>query len=234
MSKILSLFVYILSALIIEHSYAQQPNNEKSTYIGALRESKYVFHGRDILIDEGIYSFETTFQQSDISLSFWYAIGDASNYQELDTTLSYAFEVSGFESYVGYSRYEYISDNENDDEVSAGISYTISSLLTPAVDYAYSFDANGSFIEVSLQSDMKLFTDRLTLSLYAIQAFDFGYETKEYDGFNNFLIGAKVGMTLAKSIEINGFIAHSIAQEDIKLEGLGNLTWGGIGLYMAF
>jgi len=229
-----SLVIMVVCVLFAENFYAQQSNNDIAISVGTLWESKYVSEGRDNLKEGGLFSLESGFELSNFSFLVWYAISDASNYQELHLSLEYALKFAGFESYIGYTRLEFLKDSESDNEFSAGVVYTKYPWLIPAVDYVYSSEANGSFVEFFLRSNIKLVNDRLTLSPYVKEGLDLGYSTEKHDGLNNFQTGLEVVIPLTKKIELNGYIAYSLAQEDVKRENQDDLTWVGIGVSRLF
>jgi hypothetical protein len=201
---------------------------------GFLWESKYVTEGRDNLEEGGIFSWEAAGEVSGFAAGAWFGLGDSEDYRELNLFIEYAHEFGDIETYVGYTRLEFYPDHESDNELSAGLAYHGFPYLIPGVDYVYSTEAKGSFVEVSLRSELGFFEDRLMVSPYILEGFDFGYASEEYDGPNNLQIGARVTYHLAEWCEVFGFGAHSWAHGDVEREGLGDLSWGGAGVSVSF
>lgn len=212
----------------------QYPEEVAGTSAGITWESKYVSEGRDNLEDGGLFSSETSFEINGFGFGAWYAIGDSVNYQELNLSIEYQFEMAEFETSIGYTRLEFLKDDENDNEFSAGVAYTALPWIIPTLSYIYSTEAQGAFIEVSVRSDIPVLKERITLSPYILEGFDFGYATEEYDGPNNLQLGIETAVSATDQIHITGYFTHSLAHEDMEREGLNHQTWGGIGVSAEF
>ena len=164
----------------------------------------------------------------------WYAFGDTEDYQELNLSAEYAFEVTGFEFYTGYTRLEFLESDEHDNEFGAGGACTVFPRFTPGIDCVYATEAGGWFVELSVRSEITAMEDRLKLSPYLLEGLDFGYATEAHDGLNNFQAGLEASFSLTDRIELTGYAARSWAHKDVDRQGLGALTWGGIGIAAAF
>jgi len=201
---------------------------------GLSYESKYVSEGRNNLEDGGLFSFESCFGIDGFEFGAWFAIGETVNYQELNVSGEYLYELAGFDICVGYTRLEFLKDSESDNEINAGVAYTAFPWLIPSLNYVYSTEAEGSFVEISIMSEISILQERLTISPYIMEGFDFGYVTEEFDGQNNLQLGIEIAVSATDQIQITGYIAHSWAHEDVRREGLGDQTWAGIGVLLAF
>jgi len=201
---------------------------------GVLWESRYVTEGRDNLKEGGIFSLETAVDLCGFALGAWAAVGDSEEYQEFNFFAEYHHRLGEFEMYAGYTRLEFYPDHESDNELSAGVSYQGIPYLIPATDYVHSTEAGGSFVEVSLRSELAFLEERLTVSPYILEGFDLGYATEEFDGPNNLQVGVEVSYSLLKWCDLIGYVAHSWAHEDVEREGLGDLSWGGVGVSASF
>ncbi|MFC2092336.1 hypothetical protein ACFLSV_00410 [Bacteroidota bacterium] len=211
--------------------------NYSDTYtisLGVLLESNYLTEGRDNLDNGGILSIESSFEIYGVTLTAWYANRYSENYHELDLSVEYGQIIDMFDFYAGYSRMEYISENESDNEIISGGAYNMLHWLIPGVDFVYSTAANGSFLELSLRSEFYLLKDRLIISPYLSEGIDFGYASEEYDGLNNFQLGLETSYSLKRNVMLLASIEHSFAGEDVQLERLGNISCFCLGVYYEF
>ena len=137
-------------------------------------------------------------------------------------------------TYIDYIRLEFLEDGESDNEISAGMEIYGISYFVPALDYAYSTEADGGFLELSVRSGITLLDGQLSLEPYILEGFDFGYATRKHDGPNNFQMGIDFSFELSKTLSIVGSVAQSLAQDDVKHDGLGDVSWVSIGMAAEF
>jgi len=213
--------------------YAES-ESELEFEVTAKRESKYVSEGRDNLEEGGIFSFETTAEWRQLTFGVSFVTGDSESYDELNLNIEYELELGPLEAYIGYTRLEFLENNESDNEISTGIAFKNIPYLVPALDYTYSTESDGGFLELSLSSEYELIEEKLTLEPYILEGFDFGYASSEYDGPNNLQVGLEFTLALTDQVSAVGSIAHSWAHEDVENEGLGDISWGTIGLSAEF
>jgi len=202
--------------------------------IGTFWESKYVSEGRDNLGKGGLATLEAAAEWSNFALSTWLVNGTEVDYQELQFTAEYRSAVNNVEFYTGYTRLQFPADDAGDNELTAGLAFAGLPYVTPAVDYVFSTEASGGFLEISLGSEQPLMEEQLILTPYILKAFDFGYVSEEYNGFNNFQLGVEVAVPFTETFGFAGLIGHSIALEDVDRDGQGNVSWFTIGLTGAF
>ena len=129
---------------------------------------------------------------------------------------------------------QFLEDHEDDNEYAVGAALNNIPYVIPAVDYTYSTEADGGFLEVSLRSELPFFEERLIFEPYVMQAFDFGFATDEHDGRNNVQVGIGASLSLTDHVDLVGSLSHSWAQTDVDRENLGDLSWGAIGLAATF
>lgn len=203
-------------------------------------DSKYISEGRNNLENGGIYWGTAAIQYDNINLYATVGRGDTDNYTEWNFGIEYGFDIGdSIEATVGYQRIEvYADEREFDNEIFADLAYTGISWLTPSVAYTYSTEAGGYFVEASLHSSWEL-TQRLTVTPYVTQAFDFQYATEDHNGPNHFQLGVEAEFALSEQIMLSGHVSHTIAQDDIKREmgqEVDNLdeTYAGIHLSFTF
>ena len=196
----------------------------------ALLESKYVTEGRDNLGDGGLLSVEAIAEWQGLVAGAWFATGESESYEELNLFVEYGLDLGPVGTYIGYTRLEFPEDDDSDNEITAGVEVNATRYLVPALDYTYSTQADGSFLEVSIRSEIVLLDGQLLLEPYVLEGFDFGYTSPEHDGPNNLQAGIDFAIKLSDPVTLVGSIAHSWAHEDVRNDGLGDLSWASIGV----
>jgi hypothetical protein len=221
----------------------QAEESEVQWFIAAGQDSHYVTEGRNNLAQSGIYWANTLLTKDALTGFATLVRGSNSHYVEWNLGVEYLIQLSdNLESYVGYQRLETYGSLEgslrsSDNELFSLLSYTQWDWLTPSVAYTYSTLASGYFVELSLHSHWQL-DDKLSLSPYMSQGFDFQYATEAHDGANHFQIGLEANYQWATHLRLSAHMAHSWALEDINMEarsmgGQGSLeqTYGGLHIH---
>ncbi|WP_115406685.1 hypothetical protein [Shewanella morhuae] len=205
-------------------------------------DSQYISQGRDNLQDGGIYWLNTSVQYGNLTSYVLVGRGDSQVYTEWNLGLEYGFNLAeNLEANLGYQRIEgYGSSRCQDNELFAELAYTATPWLIPSINYVYSTEANGYFVEMSLHSFWNI-TDHFSLTPYITQGFDFKYRTAEHNGKNNLQFGLESNYQLSPNMSVSGHISHSIAQGDIEQEAAANgdtssqdQTYAGIHFAMTF
>lgn len=223
-------FITIFAHLLfVQTTFAESSSNPAYSF-GVLRESKYVSQGRDNLGDGGIYSFEAALEWRRLAAGAWFASADSTSYEELNLYVDYGVELGPLYSYVGYTRLEFLQEDESDNEISAGVEISDAGYFIPALDYTYSTGADGGFVELSISTEIELSDGRLLLRPYLMEGFDFGYISRAHDGPNNFQLGIDFTCKLTAALSMVGSVAHSWAHEDVRNDGRGDVSWLIIGV----
>ncbi len=202
-------------------------------------DSRYVTEGRDNL--DGDSLFGTTFElgYAGFVVGAWYADSPESSYTELNLFAEYGFELGGFEFYAGYTHLRFLDDNEFDNEVGAGVSYgELPGGIVPAIDWYYSFEAEGWFAEASLSRDFEI-GESFVLSPAVVFGFNQGYIADGHDGANHVAVLLSAAYALTENIEIGGYVAYTwgidadpVSSPDDEL--LEDFFYGGVALTLAF
>jgi hypothetical protein len=217
------------------HRGNPKPQDQLSFGFVSLWESKYVSEGRNNLDDGGLFSLEAVMEWDGLVGGVWFAVGDDEDYQEVNAFIEYGTAVGPVDLSVGYARLEFLKDYEEDNEFAAGAALNNIPYIIPSIDYVYSTEADGGFLEVTLQSEFSFFDEKFILEPYMLQAFDFGFVTDSHDGRNNFQVGIAASLSLTETFALVGSASHSWAQDDIEQEGDDDdLSWGAIGVAAAF
>ncbi len=200
-----------------------------------LWESRYITEGRNNLEEGGLVSALGAFEYEGLAASVWWAAGDSSSYTELNLVIEYSRELfAGLEAYVGYNHLRFPDDNEFDNEIGAGLAWGAFPFLVPAVDWYHSFEADGSFLELRLSSEIPVIPDLLTLSPYGLLAFNFGYVADESEGVNNLQVGLDAELRLHDHFAFIGYIAHTWGLDEDPGDTLVDEFWGGAGITISF
>ena len=210
------------SAIDDSHStnkFAVQESSEIQYLLDLGWDTNYISEGRNNLEKGGIFWSTAAVQYQNVNVYAMLGRGDSEHYIEWDIGIEYTIALTeSFETTLGYQRVESYGDERfSDNELFGSLTYSGVEWLTPSVNYTYSIGAGGYFVEASLHSSWEL-TDKLTLTPYATQAFDFQYATEDYNGQNHFQFGIEAEYLLSQNISLSGHISHTVAQEDIKLE----------------
>ena len=197
-------------------------------------ESRYVENGCDVLEDGGIFSGELACAYDHFSLGAWLGIADSEHYEELKLFAGYDLRVARVDLEVTYTHLQFYPDSENDDELSIEAEVEIIGGFRATASGVYSFVADGGFFEISLARPFAFYEDRLWLTPILQAGFDCGYRTAAHDGLNHIQLSIEAEYTFSERHTLIGYIAHSDAQDDVQREGLGDVSWIGIGLNTRF
>lgn len=183
-------------------------------------DSIYLAEGRDDLGDGGLYFAEFAGEAGPLAVGTWYADGTSVDYNEWNLFAELGFELAeDLDAYVGFTYLAFFEggDKSEDREAGAGLAYRIGNSLEAAADFVYSFEAEGSFVELALASPLEL-ADGFGVAPYALLGLDFGYRTEEYDGFNHFQVGLDAEYALGDRFAVGAYAAYAFALEDIDRE----------------
>ena len=224
-----SVLLFFVATFIHLVSFADE-NSDPVIVINPAWESKYVSEGQNNLDSGGIFSFDIAAAWQHLYVGSWFAQGDSESYQELNLYVGYVYQFHAVETYLNFTHLRFPKDNEHDNEIAFGLAYLGMENLYPAVDYTWSSEADGAFVEVSLNSQLHIENAPIVFTPYILQAFDFGYVTSDYDGPNNLQIGIVTTIGIKEHSQLNIELNHSWAQENLDREDLGDVTWVGIRL----
>ncbi|NRD72137.1 hypothetical protein HQQ94_02565 [Shewanella sp. VB17] len=197
------------------------PNTENNTqYLIDLGwDSHYISEGRNNLPKGGIMWSSVAIQHNNLNVYARLGSADSLHYNEWNLGLQYTFALTeNLETTLGYQRLEFYGDQRcNDNELFGLLTYSAIEWLTPSINYTYSTEASGYFVEASLHSSWELING-FTLTPYLTQAFDFQYVTEEHNGRNHFQLGIETEYLFNHNITLSGHISRTFAQQDITLE----------------
>ena len=199
-----------------------------------LWESRYVDSGRDDLEDSGIFSGEIVAAVDDFAFGAWLGVADSEHYEELNLFAAYGFQITQIEFEVAYTHLEFDPDSGNDDELSVEAEVEVLGVFLVGVGGVYSFEADGSFVELSLAYPLAFNEEHLRLVPSVHGGFDYGYRSESHNGLNHIQFRIDFEYTLTERYTLVGYVAHSFAQDDVERDDLGDVSWFGLGVNAQF
>ena len=111
--------------------------------------------------------------------------------------------------------------------------------ITPSAAFVWDFnntDANsaGAFLEFRVDGDIPIYKEILSLQPYALLGLNFGYNTEDYDGWNNFQFGTEATWSITPSLEVFGGVNYSLAMTALETIGQGNVFWANAGIRFTY
>jgi len=103
-------------------------------------DNRYVTEGADNLDSGGLFSIDLALSKNAFSFGLWLAKGDSEDYKELDLYVEYAFSISDLEGYLSLAHLILLSeasDEDRDNEIGFGLSYSSLHWLQPGIDYVW-------------------------------------------------------------------------------------------------
>ena len=132
-------------------------HDEIQGHLHAGWESHYFSEGRDNL-DGGslwITSIEAAWNHLDVGI--WFAESPDVTYNELQFSVALTLSWDSLDAYLAYTHLRFPHDDSHDNEVGAGLSWSGLPLdLSLAADVYHSFEADGTFAELSLNWETEL------------------------------------------------------------------------------
>lgn len=107
--------------------------------------------------------------------------------------------------------------------------------VTPSVNFIWDLNNTpGAFLEFRLDGDIPLYRDILSLQPYALLGLNFGYNTREYYGWNNFQFGLQGTWKVNDIISLVGGVNYSIAMTALRDIDQGNEVWANVGVTFSY
>ena len=210
---------------------AQSTMNNIEISLSNSFDSKYISEGRDNLENGKLSSFNTDISFKFVNLNMWYGSGAGTDYRELQFSAGLAFDLSDIGISFGLTDLSFLHDDSKDQEFYTELSYNKFNWLTPTVVNVYSFEADGSFIELLLEFNVPLQNEKLCLTPFFVAGLDYGY-VEDTNGLNNLQAGFELSYQLIDNVAMNGYVATSLGMWDESTNE--NYTWGGVSISTDF
>jgi hypothetical protein len=205
-------------------------------------------------------SFTYNLTETDlVTVGAWMGTGLSKNnsYREFDLPINYAHTFGDLTLGAGYQLYTWWTSNNApvyQHELSVSAAYAIkldSVTLTPSVTYFYNLgpdndgastnggvDATTSFLTLRLDGSIPVLSN-VSLSPYVAYNVNYSVNTKDgatdnFNGGNNVEYGLAVPVKLNNTITISGYVAQSIAMENLGGCTRQSTTWGGAKVTFSF
>lgn len=213
-----------------EDNHLQQINREFEFAIDV--ESQYMAQGRNQLDNGGIIWTEAQLQQEALTLSLALGRGVIEDYTELNFGVGFDIPMPPqFELSIGLQFIQvYGTERDRDTELVSQWVYTASQWFTPSIDYTYSLQAGGHFVEVSIHSNSWWLTGETSLSIYGTQAVDFGFAIDDYSGPSHFQLGLEAMHVINDRLQVQGHLNHITPQKGLKSDEMnqGKQVYAGL------
>lgn len=225
-------------------------------------ESRHVHYGLDETGNFGAYTTELSVWIGNLALGAWSGFGIGNDFQEWDFTVSYNVEVGPVFLIPGYNfRYnpggggdhdheeeghdhEEQVEEEHDaahnhrvfnNEVFLVLGTTAVPYVTPSTVFLWNLnDSPGGLLEFRLDGDFPIYGEIVTLQPYALLALNFGYNTPDSIGWNNFQFGFETTWRVNRVVSLFAGVNYSVAMTALRSIGQDNVVWVNAGVMFTF
>ena len=107
--------------------------------------------------------------------------------------------------------------------------------ITPSAAFIWNLnDAPGGFLEFRIDGEVPVWKDIVTLEPYALLGLNFGYNTTDSYGWNNFQFGLQGNWQITKLLTAFAGVNYSVAMTALQDIGQGNEFWVNAGVSVGF
>ncbi|MBU3665056.1 MAG: hypothetical protein FGM15_04150 [Chthoniobacterales bacterium] len=125
--------------------------------------------------------------------------------------------------------------NTHGNELFVSFGTTAVPYVIPSANFIWDLNNNpGGFLELRLDGDIPAYKDVVNLQPYALLGLNFGYNTSDYYGWNNFQFGGQVTCRICKWLSVFAGVNYSVALEALQQTGQENVAWANVGLNFAY
>lgn len=125
--------------------------------------------------------------------------------------------------------------NTYGNELFIAVGTTLIPYVTPSANLIWDLNNNpGGFMELRLDGKVPVYKDILSVQPYALLGLNFGYNTSDYYGWNNFQFGAQATVTLNDYVSVFAGVNYSVALEAMQQIDQDNVVWANVGLSFAY
>jgi hypothetical protein len=202
----------------MEQHFAEQPESAFHVDLGI--DSHYIDQGRNLLDEGGIFWGNAHWDLSYLLLDAGIGRATHQDYTELNIGMELELlSTAIFDITAGIQFIEIFgADRESDVELFTTFSYSGIDWFTPIIEHTYSLEANGHYVEISLQGMSFVLAHGVSVTPYVTQAFDYEFVVDGYNGVNHFQMGIKVDYPIHQRVYLSGHLSHITPQKGIKSE----------------
>lgn len=169
--------------------------------------------GRDNLSGKGLVSLSTEFTLAELSILPWVAKNSSADYNEFNLNIVYGTSLA--EELTLYGGYNYIRADDSgemasDNEISLDLAYNLRKHVNFQGSIYHSFDADGSFMEFSLNYNREL-SNRFNYGLQGLIGFNAGYVVLGHKGLNHLQLRARASYLPLPELELSAYAVYSEA-----------------------
>jgi hypothetical protein len=224
-------------------------------------ESRHVHYGVDESGSSGAYVNEIGVRLGDFSVNVWNGFGLGNDLVEWDFTAAYNVELGPVFVVPGYNlryvpRYAKDSHGEEEDgheeeghgeersehvhntygnELFIALGTTAIPYVTPSAVFIWDLNNNpGGFLEFRLDGEVPVYEDIVSLQPYALLGLNFGYNTTEVYGLNNFQFGLQGTVAINDYVSAFAGVNYSVALEALEAIDQDDVFWVNVGLSFAY
>ena len=227
-------------------------------------ESRHVHYGVDESGPSGAYVNEIGVRIGDFSVNVWNGFGLGNDLVEWDFTAAYNIEAGPIFITPGYNlRYvpRYAKDSHGEEgeeehgheeeehgeehsehvhntygnELFVAVGTTAIPYVTPSAVFIWDLNNNpGGFLEFRLDGEVPVYEDIVSLQPYALLGLNFGYNTSEVYGLNNFQFGLQGTVAINEYVSAFAGVNYSVALESLNAIDQDNVVWVNVGLSFAY
>jgi hypothetical protein len=204
--------------------------------------SRQVDYGVDETGNYGAYTTELAFRLQSLTLSVWSAFGTGNDYQEWDFTAGYSLQLGPLFLTPGYNFWyqpRILEGGHSHDASSHELFFVLGTTIVPYVTPSMFlvWDLNnmpGVYTELRCDVTVPLYRDVLSFEPYALLGLNFGYNTRDYYGWNNFQFGLKATWKINRFVSIFSGVNYSIALAALRTIDQGNEVWASTGMILSY
>jgi len=120
-------------------------------------------------------------------------------------------------------------------ELFIAVGTTLIPYVIPSANFIWDLNNNpGGFMELRLDGDVPVYKEVVSLQPYALLGLNFGYNTTEYYGWNNFQFGGQATVALNEYISVFAGVNYSVSLEAMQQINQENVVWANLGLRFAY
>jgi hypothetical protein len=227
--KILTIVIVFLVGIDGLRAKSILDNTELS--ISNSYDSNYISEGRCNLASGGLSSLNADISYYWIDINMWLGTGLDSDYRELQYSGGLSYDLRSVGISIGLTDLSFLHDDSKDQEFYTELSYNKFTWFTPSLVNVYSFEADGSFLELLFEFNIPFKNNQIELKPFLLGGFDLGFVDETYC-LNNFQTGVELSYQLIDNVSINGYVATSLGVwKDTPHE---NHSWWGVNISTDF
>jgi len=107
--------------------------------------------------------------------------------------------------------------------------------VTPSANFIWNLNNTpGAFLELRIDGDIPVYKDTISLNPYALYGINFGYNTTESYGPNNFQFGTVANVKITENLSAFTGVNYSVALQALEAIDQKNIFWVNVGLSYSF